>query len=83
MYVEEMMHQESDTILSLLHNPKLIVYICEQPAMELSVKEAIISMSAEGYEKYPGLDMVQVMEKMVIMKYTNRLLAQVYGNLQN
>jgi len=51
--------------------------------MELSVRKAMISVLAEGNDKYPGLGMVRAVEKMVIMKCTNRLLTQVYGNLQN
>ena len=79
MYVQDMLGRESETILSLLHNPKTHLYICGGPDMAITVQNRLLMILCAGSQTQKGVEMSRAMEKLVIMKQQKRFITEVYG----
>jgi len=81
LHVQDLVAKESDTVLSLLHNPKSHIYICGSPDMAKGVNERLLMIMCHGNNQYPGMKMAQAMEKLIIMKQCKRFISEVYGTI--
>lgn len=79
MHVQDMLAVESDTVLSLLSNPKTCLYICGSPDMAVTVQNRLLMILCSGSKTQQGMNMSQAMEKLVIMKHQKRYITEVYG----
>ena len=83
MYIQDMLALESDTILSLLHNPKTCVYICGSPDMAATAQNNLLMTLCNGNHIQRGMSMNQAMQKLIVMKQQKRFIAEVYGTLSD
>ena len=83
MHVQDMLDRESETVLSLLHNPKTHLYICGSPDMASTVQIRLLMTLCSGSNSQQGMKMNQAMEKLVIMKQQKRYITEVYGALSH
>lgn len=79
LYVQDLIMQESDTILKLLHNSKTHVYICGSPVMEKEVRNKLLMVLSAGNEAFRPMKTIRAMEKLVIMKQQKRFVSEIYG----
>ena len=83
MYIQDMLALESDTVLSLLHNPKTSVYICGSPDMAATAQNHLLMTLCNGNHIQRGMSMNQAMQKLIVMKQQKRFIAEVYGAISD
>ncbi|KAL3939565.1 MAG: hypothetical protein SGBAC_005733 [Bacillariaceae sp.] len=79
MEMNELVLRARDVLLKRIHNKKGIIYISGPPGFERTVRNALITVLAEGNEFFPGLGTTRALEYLAVMSQTKRFFLQVYG----
>mmetsp|Transcript_44754 Transcript_44754/g.108062 ORF Transcript_44754/g.108062 Transcript_44754/m.108062 type:complete len:1131 (-) Transcript_44754:1380-4772(-) len=79
MEMSELVLRARDVLLKRIHNKKGIIYISGPPAFERTVRNALVTVLAEGNDFFPGMGTMRALEYLAVMSQTKRFFFQVYG----
>ncbi|CAJ1959816.1 unnamed protein product [Cylindrotheca closterium] len=79
MEINELILRARDVLLKRIHIKKGIIYISGPPGFERTVRNALVTVLAEGNEYFPGMGTMRALEYLAVMSQTKRLFLQVYG----
>ena len=78
-YVQDIIQDEADTVLNLLHDSKTRIYVCGRPEMEWEVREVLTLLLANGNRSYPALGVTRAIERLSLLKTMKKYITEVYG----
>ena len=81
-YVQDVIEEEANVVLDLLHNSTTRIYVCGGYAMESGVREVLILLLAKGNDSHPGLGVTRAIERLSLYKTTKKYTAEVYGTVK-
>ena len=82
-YVQDMIEDEADVVLDLLHNSTTRIYVCGGYGMESGVREALILLLAKGNGSHPALGVTRATVRLAFLKTAKKYIAEVYGTKNN